>query len=209
MDEINRENITNEEAMQRFVRKIEDADADEEEKKDLIKRGEAELSKFLTEKGDLLRNTHADSERGFFSENIILDDNTLLTGKIDRIEIDEEHKTITVSDFKTGKPKDKWSNNDATFGYKIQLYFYKFLLENSRDYRNYTVVSGRIDYVSPDDDGDIVSLELKFNEKENAEIKTLIKNVFKSIKTLDFPDTTEAKKSYNPTKAFYDQLINL
>lgn len=209
MDEINREDISNEEAMQRFVRKIEDADADEEEKKDLIKRGEAELSKFLTEKGDLLRNTHADSERGFFSENIVLDDDTLLTGKIDRIEIDEEHKTITVSDFKTGKPKDKWSNNDATFGYKIQLYFYKFLLENSRDYRNYTVTNGRIDYVSPDDDGDIVSLELKFNEKENSEIKTLIKNVFRSIKALDFPDTTEAKKSYNPTKAFYDQLINL
>ena len=61
--------------------------------------------------------------------------------------------------------------------------------------------------VSPDEEGDIVSLELKFNEKENAEIKHLIQVVFKHIKELNLPDTSAALTSSNPTKAFYDQLI--
>ena len=206
MDEINKENITNEQAIERFMAKIDSADADDNEKEDLKKRANAELPLFLAERGDLIRNVNAESERGFFTETIVLGD-AVLTGKIDRIEIDEENKTITVSDFKTATPKDKWSTNDGTFGYKIQLYFYKFLLENSRDYKNYQVTKGRIDYISPDEDGNISPLELKFKEEEAAEIKHLIEVVFRHIKTLDLPDTTEALKNYNPTKAFYDQLI--
>ena len=179
---------------------------EEKEKDDLRKKGEQELRKFLEERGDLIRNTKADSERGFFTETITVGD-AILTGKIDRIEIDEEHKTITVADYKTGNPKHKWGTTDSTFAYKIQLYFYKFLLENSRDYRNYKVTKGRIDYIAPDQDDDIVSLELSFDEKENAAIKHLIEVVFHHIKTLEFPDTTDALKSSNPTKAFYDQLV--
>lgn len=206
MDEINKENISNDEAIKRFNERIDIADTDDKTKEDLHKRGEAELTKFLAERGDLIRNTNAESERGFFTETITLGD-AIMTGKIDRVEIDEEHKTITVSDFKTGNAKHKWSTYDATFAYKIQLYFYKFLIENSKDFRNYKVTSGRIDYISPDEEGDIVSLELKFNEKENAEIKHLIQVVFKHIKELNLPDTSAALTSSNPTKAFYDQLI--
>ena len=207
MDEINKENISNEEAIKRFEERIDNADTDSKAKDDLHKRGQAELAKFLTERGDLIRNTNAESERGFFTETITLGD-AILTGKIDRVEIDEDEKTIVVSDFKTGNAKHKWSTYDSTFAYKIQLYFYKFLIENSKDFRNYKVTTGRIDYISPDDDGDIVSLELKFNEKEAAEIRHLIQVVFKHIKALDLPDITVAQKSSNPTKAFYDQLVS-
>ncbi len=206
MDEINKENITNEEALTRFMAKIDTADADEKEKSDLKKRAEKELGKFLAERGDLIRSVNAESERGFFTETITLGD-AVLTGKIDRVEIDEEHKTITVSDFKTSRPKRKWGNNDGTFGYKLQLYFYKFLLENSKEYQNYRVTSGRIDYISPDEDDEIVSLKLDFKDAEAAEIKHLIQVVFHHIKALDLPDTEAAKASSNPTKAFYDQLI--
>lgn len=207
MDEINKENISNEEAIKRFEERIDNADADSKTKDDLHKRGQAELAKFLAERGDLIRNTNAESERGFFTETITLGD-AILTGKIDRVEINEDEKTIVVSDFKTGNAKHKWSTYDSTFAYKIQLYFYKFLIENSKDFRNYKVTTGRIDYISPDDDGDIVSLELKFNEKEAAEIRHLIQVVFKHIKALDLPDITVAQKSSNPTKAFYDQLVS-
>ena len=206
MDEINKENISNEEAIKRFEERIDNADADEKTREDLHKRGQTELVKFLAERGDLIRNTNAESERGFFTETITLGD-AILTGKIDRVEIDEKNKTITVADYKTGNAKHKWSTYDSTFAYKIQLYFYKFLIENSKDFRNYKVTTGRIDYISPDDDGDIVSLELKFNDKENAEIKHLIQVVFRHIKNLDLPDTSAALASSNPTKTFYDTLI--
>ena len=206
MDEINKENISNEEAIKRFEERIDNADTDDKTKADLHHRGQEELTKFLTERGDMIRNTNAESERGFFTETITLGD-AILTGKIDRVEIDDKNKTITVSDFKTGNAKHKWSTYDTTFAYKIQLYFYKFLIENSKDFRNYKVTTGRIDYISPDDEGDIVSLELKFDEKEASVIKHLIQVVFRHIKELDFPDTSAALTSSNPTKAFYDQLI--
>ena len=207
MDEINKENITNEEAIKRFMVKIDAADADETEKEDLKKRANAELPKFLSERGNLIRDVNAESERGFFTETIVLG-NAILTGKIDRVEINEEEKTITVSDFKTAVPKDKWSTSDSTFGYKIQLYFYKFLLENSRDFKNYKVTKGRIDYISPDEDGDITPLELTFKDNEALEIRHLVEVVFRHIKTLDLPDTSEVLGKSNPTKAFYDQLIS-
>ena len=206
MDEINKENISNDEALKRFEAKIANADTDDKTKADLSQRANTELQKFLAERGDLLRNTNAESERNFFNETITLGD-AILTGQIDRVEIDEDHKTITVSDFKTGSPKQKWSTNDSTFAYKIQLYFYKFLIENSRDFKNYKVTHGRIDYISPDEDDDIVSLDLDFNDKDSADIKHLIQVVFKHIKNLDLPDTSTALQSNNPTKAFYDQLI--
>ena len=206
MDVINKENISNDEALARFHKLVDEADAEKADKDELHLRGDSELKQFLAERGDLIRDTHAESERGFFTENIVLGD-IPLTGKIDRIEIDDANKTITVADFKTGKAHDKWSTGDSTFKYKIQLYFYKFLLENSRDYRNYKVTKGRIDWISPNDFGETITLELDFKDAEAEQIKHLIKVVFRHIKTLDFPDTTAAEASSNPTKAFFDQLI--
>ncbi len=206
MDELNKEQLSNEEALKRFLKKVEDADATAEEKDELRQRGEAELARFLEARGDYLRSIKTESERNFSSEGIILGE-VPLTGKIDRIEIDEEHKTITVADYKTSTPKAKWGTADNTFVYKIQLYFYKFLIENCRAYQNYRVTNGRIDYISADSDGDIVPLELKFNDKEAEQIKQLIAVVYKHIKELDFPDTTEAAKSSTPTKAFFEQLL--
>ena len=205
MDEINKEKITNEEAIKRFMAKVDNADATDEEKEELKKRAEAELTRFLDERGNMIRDVNAESERGFFKETITLGD-AVLTGMIDRIEIDEENKTITVSDFKTSHPKEKWESSN--FGYKLQLYFYKFLLENSKDYQNYKVTKGRIDYVSPSDEDEIISLNLNFKEEEATDIKHLIQVVYRHIKTLDMPDIEDARTHHNPTKAFYDQLIS-
>lgn len=206
MDAVNKENISNDDAMAKFHKMVDEADAEKDEKDELHLRGDSELKQFLAERGDQIRDTHAESERGFFTENIMVGD-IPLTGKIDRIEINDETKTITVADFKTGKAHDKWSTNDSTFKYKIQLYFYKFLLENSREYRNYKVTKGRLDWIAPNDFGETIALELDFKDAEAEQIKHLIKVVFRHIKTLDFPDTTAAEAAYNPTKAFFDQLI--
>lgn len=206
MDRVNKEQLSNDDAMALFYKMVDEADATAEEKQELRLRGDSELQQFLAERGDQLRATHAESERGFFTENIMLGD-IPLTGKIDRIEIDDEHKTITVADFKTGRAHHQWKTNDSTFKYKIQLYFYKFLLENSREYRNYKVTKGRIDWIAPDDYGDTIALELNFNDKEAAQIKRLIATVFRHIKTLNLPDTTQAATASAPAKAFFDQLL--
>ncbi|MCQ2570756.1 MAG: ATP-dependent helicase [Candidatus Saccharibacteria bacterium] len=194
MDKINKENISNKDAYEHFLKLIDDADMTEDEKRDLRDRGDAEILKFLEARGDQLRDTKADSEHSFFSENIMLDD-IPLGGKIDRIEIDEESKTITVADFKTAKPKYKWDDkNNSVLKYKLQLYFYKFLIEDSRDYKNYKVTKGRIDFIAPGEKGDISSLELDFDDEEAIKIKQLIKIVYAKIKALDFQDVSEYSK---------------
>ncbi len=206
MDEINREKLSDEQALERFRAKINDADAEDDEKETMLLRAETELPRFLAERGDQLRQTKADSERSFFSENIVIG-STPITGKIDRIEIDEDNKTITVADFKTGRPKTKWSTVDSTFTYKIQLYFYKFLIEGSREYANYKVIGGRLDYIAADDEGRIHSLELQFKDDEAARIRTLIDAVYRSIINLDLPDISEFAKLSSKNKAFCDSLI--
>ncbi len=207
MDELNNEKFDNNTALEHFRAKIAEADATDDEKQTMLQRGEAELTKFLEARGDQLRNTKAESERSFFNENIVLGEVPIM-GVIDRVEIDEKNKTITVADFKTGKPKTKWSTADSTFTYKIQLYFYKFLIENCRAYANYKVTHGRLDYVAADDEGKISSLELQFKDDEAAQIRELIQKVYHCIVSLDLPDTTELAKKSNATKAFYDYLLS-
>ena len=194
MDRLNKEQLSNDDAYKLFQDLADKCDVTEDEKRDLLDRGAAELPGFLKAFGDRFRKVKTDSEHSFFSENIVLDD-VLIGGKIDRIEIDDEHKTITVSDFKTTKPSFKWSEKDSTLKHKLQLYFYKFLIENSREYANYRVTKGRIDYVSPDNSGFYHSLELEFDDGEADRVKQLIKIVYQHIKDLDFPDTSEFGES--------------
>lgn len=202
MDQLNKESLSDEDAIKLFNDLVDKADATEDAKRDLHDRGNAELPGFLETFGARLRNVRTDSERSFFTENILLGD-TLIGGKIDRIEINDEAKTISVSDFKTSKPKFKWSDSDGTLNYKLQLYFYKFLIENSRDYAGFRVTKGRIDFISPDNSGFYHSLELEFDDNEAEQVKKLIAVVYQRIKDLDFPELEEG----TTTKAFIDSLL--
>ena len=202
MDQLNKEQLSDEDAIKLFNELVDKADTTDDAKRDLRDRGDAELPGFLKAFGAKLRDIRTDSERSFFTENILLGD-TLIGGKIDRIEIDDKSKTITVSDFKTSKPKFKWSDSDGTLNYKIQLYFYKFLIENSRDYAGFRVTKGRIDFISPDNSGFYHSLELEFDDNEAEQVKKLIAVVYQRIKDLDFPELEEG----TTTKAFIDSLL--
>ena len=69
-------------------------------------------------------------------------------------------------------------------------------------------ISFRSNDIPADSDGDIVPLELNFKDAEAEQIKQLIQVVYKHIKSLDFPETSEANKASNPTVAFVGQLLN-
>ena len=128
-----------------------------------------------------------------------------MTGKLDRIEIDHINKTITVVDFKTGRTKEKWNDSDSSsFGYKLQLYFYKFLIEQSQEFKNYKVNTGRIEFIPTNERGDNVALTLEFNDKDNQKFKKLFTSIFHHVKELNLPDTSK----FNSTKAFVDFLIS-
>ena len=69
------------------------------------------------------------------------------------------------------------------------MLFYKLLVENSREFRNYTVEKGILEFVEPVG-GEITRLELDYDPAEEAQFVKLIGAVWQRIITLDLPDMT-------------------
>lgn len=202
MQKFTEQQLTNEQTVAAFVDAVSSQDIDQSERDEILRRGRCELANYLEQRGEDLRNPKlkVKAEYSFYNEHIKMDD-VLMSGKIDRIEIDEASRSICVVDFKTGKPKDKWTTSNFT--YELQLYFYKFFIENSPHFRGYKVDSGRIEYIPANDYGDVKPLALNFQVKRATEFKRLFAAIFHHIKTLNFPDTSDFKS----TKNFVDFLI--
>ncbi|MCL2451350.1 ATP-dependent helicase [Candidatus Saccharibacteria bacterium] len=114
-----------------------------------------------------------------------------LTGLIDLIDIDKKKKKLVLIDYKTGKAPRGWRGQSdyekvKLHGYRHQLMFYKLLIENSREFAGWSAEKGVLKFVEPLD-GQLVKLELDFDEKEMAEFIKLLKKVWLRIMTLDLP----------------------
>ncbi len=171
-----------------------------------LERGEIALAAYLAKRGSIFKPEDK-AEINFRNENVIIDD-VLMAGKIDRMEIDTEQKTIVVVDYKTGKSFNKWSSDPKLHKYKQQLYCYKLLIENSRTYSGYTVTEGRLEFIEPDKDNQIVTLSLTFEDRELERIKQLLNVMWSHVQSLQFPDI----RNYPPTlvgiKKFEEDLLS-
>jgi len=181
---------------------------------DFRNRGRHALRLYLEASKDMLART-AKSEVDFKREGVVLG-NAHLGGKIDRLEIDKNNKTVSIVDFKTGKPHAKWERSVKLLKYKQQLYFYKFLIEGSHTWRGYTVKEARLEFVEPDADGNILpALQISFNDDEKSsqaltteqETKDLIQAVWTLIITLDLPDTSDYFDTLAGTTKFIGKLL--
>lgn len=148
-------------------------------------------------------------ERSFGSQNIIVD-GARLSGAIDLIDIDHDAKTIRVTDYKTGKAAKSWRGatdyeKTKLRKYRQQLMFYKLLLENSREFGNYTVTTGILEFVEPAN-GRIVQLEMNYGESELADFRKLIASVWNHIMTLNLPEITEFSADSQGMEAFEQKL---
>ncbi|MBX4199654.1 PD-(D/E)XK nuclease family protein, partial [Candidatus Saccharibacteria bacterium] len=131
-----------------------------------------------------------------------------LSGNVDRMRIDPKGRTITVTDFKTGQPYHKWVNsNIRLYKYRQQLLFYKLLIESSRDYKSYRVETGIIEFVEPDEFGNIVQLELDYDDAEVEYMRKLIQAIWQSVQNLDFPDISAYPQTVAGIKQFEEDLI--
>ncbi len=135
-----------------------------------------------------------------------------ITGKIDRI-IHVGGGRVVVCDFKTGKAKKEWTPKGEyekikLYEYERQLLFYKLLIDNSRDYKNvYTVNGGKLMFVEPLPNGQIVELHLDFDAEKLDRVKRLVGIVYKKIMELDFPDTSTYGEKLEDIIAFEDGLL--
>ena len=188
---------------------------------DFRNKGHNALKKYLAARTDMFA-ANAKPEVDFKREGVILssenkDTDAHLAGKIDRLEIDKEAKTVNIVDFKTGKPHSKWDREVKLLKYKQQLYFYKFLIEGSHTWSGYKVKEARLEFVEPDSEGNILlPLQISFDSDDKsataltteAETKELILSVWNKIKQLELTSTDEYSEDFKGARSFIEHLVS-
>lgn len=168
-------------------------------------RGEKALIEYMRQRSNTFRSGDM-AEENFANKGIFIGD-AHIGGKIDKLEIDQKTKEITVVDYKTGKPYDKWTSDTKLHRYKQQLYFYKLLVEHTPKYKGYTVKAGRLEFLEPDESGAIVQLQLLFDAKGIERTNKLIRTVWSLVQDLNFLDTSAYDKTLAGIKEFENHLL--
>ena len=176
----------------------------------LHEKGSAVLHTFLASRYDSFLATQR-AERSFGGQNIRIGD-VRLTGAIDLLDINTPAKTLTVTDYKTGKCHTTWRGvtdyeRIKLHKYKQQLMLYKLLAENSRDFTGYTVTKASLEFVEPDESKQCHSLELTIQPEDLAIFKQLLTKVWQHIMELNFPDTSRYDATFNGILAFERDLL--
>ncbi len=162
-------------------------------------RGEKALKLYYIERKDRFKPEYK-IETDFRHQGVVLEEGSLqarITGKIDKMVISGNE--IVVTDFKTGKAKISWEEKSADGGiqmnnYKRQLIFYKLLVENSKEFKNYKVNQGVLEFLEPYKDA-LIDLPLDIEKEDVLRLAKLIQIVYQKVINLDFPDVTK----YSPT----------
>ncbi|MBC7943331.1 ATP-dependent helicase, partial [Candidatus Saccharibacteria bacterium] len=175
-----------------------------------LQKGSDDLQAFLAERYDTFSPSQK-TELNFKSQHSIVGE-AHLSGALDLVDIASD-KTVTVTDYKTGKPARSWIGKTdyekiKLHKYKQQLMFYKLLVENARDYRGHKVESGILQFVEPSKSGDIISLTAEFDTTEQEQFVLLINAVWRHIINLDLPDISSYDKTLKGILAFEQDLID-
>jgi len=192
-----------------FIHELERQHLNEADLEFYSKKGSESLAVFLAAK----YNTFARNQRtelSFANQGVFIGE-ARLTGSLDLVDFEES--TIVVTDYKTGRPSNSWKGTTdydkiRLHKYRQQLMFYQLLCENSRNYSSYSFEGGVLQFVEPDNRGEIHALEESFTHEDLERFSKLIKAVWHCIINLDFPDVNEYDASYKGMLAFEDALID-
>lgn len=181
----------------------------EEDTTKLLTRGSEVLHTFLAARYDSFTAQQI-AERSFATDSVTIGD-ACLTGAIDLLDINEDEKTIIVTDYKTGKAVRTWQGKTdpekiKLHHYRQQLMIYKLLIEGSRQFSGYTVTSGIIEFVEPDARGEIVRLEHQYDPAELEVTRELLQAVWRRIQSLDFELPADIEASYRGILEFEQVL---
>lgn len=172
-----------------FLEELSHKDLPSEVAAKLRDKGPIALAVALTEFREILQQGEA--EVNFGPERLVVD-GVPVTGKIDHLVIDDEAKTITVYDFKTSAyHKEKWQSHATLYKYRMQLLFYKMLLNHSPKYAKYQVREGHILFVSPDKDNKVYDKVYEYDAEDEAEFRRLLAAVYGMVADLRFMDDPE------------------
>jgi len=168
-------------------------------------RGRHALTAYLGQRGHTIGPDNV-VEYNFRNEGVFIG-KAHLTGKIDKLIIDREARTITIVDYKTGKKSFRhWGREAKLHKYKLQLYMYRALVEGSHTYAGYRVTDAYVEFVEPDEQGNINELHLVFDDAEYARAKRLAEIVWQRILQLDLPDISGYSADLAGIEAFEQDL---
>ena len=171
-----------------------------------LERGLQALKAYIKQKGSTMTQ-ESYLEYNFRHEGVFVGE-AHLTGKIDKIIVDRQQKTITIVDYKTGrKSYATWKRETKLHKYRLQLYMYRALIEGSHSFAGYRVVDAYLEFVEPDEEGLIQELHVVFDEKEYTRIKQLIQAVWQRIQAIDLPEIESYSADVNGVEAFEKDLL--
>ena len=145
-------------------------------------------------------------EYNFRNEGVFIGD-AHIGGKIDKLIVDKQAKTIVIVDYKTGTPHTSWGREVKLHKYRWQLYFYKALVEGSHTFAGYTVTDAYLEFVEPDEAGQIQELHLPFDEAEYQRLRRLAQAVWHKIIQLDVPGTGNYTPNLAGIEKFESDLL--
>ena len=175
-----------------------------------LQKGSSALTAFIEAKQSTFTTTQK-AELSFAHQNVHVGE-AHLTGSLDLVDINDDDKTIVVTDYKTGKALRSWSGKTdyekiKRHKYRQQLMFYDLLVRHSRDFGKYTFERGVLQFVEPALNGDILALEATFASDELERFQLLITAVWRRIMAFDLPDTSAYEPSYKGMLAFEEDLL--
>jgi DNA helicase-2/ATP-dependent DNA helicase PcrA len=180
---------------------------------DAEKKGIKYLSEYYNQRHEIF-SMDSIVERDFKAYNVHIGD-AHITGKLDKMDIDYENRTILVTDYKTGKPLNAWKQSDATkkeksWKYELQLIFYKLLVEHSSEFGGkYEVNQGALEFIEYERDSKkIIVLDKQITQEEAENLRKLIQVVYNKIINLDFPDTSEYSQNMKGVQEFISNLLD-
>ena len=176
---------------------------------DLVERFRAHLGGMAIAKGDVERWQARGEEalRGWYEayagtweENVMTElrvkgvnvtPDIRLVGMLDKVEILNDRNEVNVVDYKTGKPKSRnfieGKLKDGTGNIFRQLVFYKLLLDGYKEGK-YTMISGEIDFVEPNDRGKYKKEKFDIGPKDTKDLEGVITDAADEILNLKFWD---------------------
>ncbi|MDO4271648.1 MAG: ATP-dependent DNA helicase [Candidatus Saccharibacteria bacterium] len=169
------------------------------------------LRNYMTKRGDSFNQNQVAEQQ----LHAVLPNGIKLTGKIDQMEIDSKNRTIRIADYKTGKGIDSFAEKGNDYSkakarrYAQQLMFYKLLIENSREYSDYRVIGGSLEFIEGDQFGDLFRPQLDYSDTDALdEFYQLVETAWRHIIQLDLPDTSNYEVNYKGIVEFEDWLIS-